>query len=276
MDSHFELKTVDVNGTQLHYIEEGRGDPLVLVHGGVNDWRSWRLQIGPFSQAYRVIAYSRRYHYPNAVPAELAHYAGAEHRDDLAGLIETLNLAPAYLVSSSYGAYVSLLLAGARPELVRALVLGEPPAFPLLGPAAVDSIMARAISPSRLAFEREDQEQGVRSFINTVIGEGAFDRVPPPVRSMMLDNAPEFRLEVNTPPEKYFSPISCEDIRTIQAPALLLTGELSPQFFHEITDELERCLPNRGRAVIPRASHGMHNMNPQAYNEAVLAFLAKH
>jgi pimeloyl-ACP methyl ester carboxylesterase len=59
------MPTVDLNEVRLEYVEQGQGDPLVLVHGGLCDFRYWHFQMKPFSQHYRTIAYSRRYHYPN-------------------------------------------------------------------------------------------------------------------------------------------------------------------------------------------------------------------
>jgi non-heme chloroperoxidase len=93
---------------------------------------------------------------------------------------------------------------------------------------------------------------------------------------MMLDNAPEMRIEVDTAPEAYFPGLRCEDVRQLRVPTLLVTGALSPLMFHRIADELARCLPMAERAVIPAASHAMHLGTPQAYSETVLAFLARH
>lgn len=268
-------KTVHVNGFDLHYVEEGTGDAVVFVHGGNTDFRSWVSQMQPFAQHYHVISYSRRYHFPNTGAEQASGYFAAEHRDDLAALIETLRLAPAHLVASSYGAYITLLCAGARPELVRSLVLGEPPVPMLIGPDASQGFM-RDIEPIRQAFERGESEQAVRMFMDARVGRGGFDRFPAPARQMMLDNIPEFRLEVSTSPDQYFIAFDCDDAKVIHKPTLLVTGADSPVFLHQMTDELERCLPDTERAMIPRASHGMHNQNPQAYNEAVLEFLARH
>ncbi len=277
----FQPKTIHVNGAELHYLEQGTGDPLVFVHGGLSDFRSWAFQIEPFSQHYRVITYSRRYHYPNAWTDDRPAYLAALHRDDLATLMKQLGLTPAHIVGSSYGAYIALLLAVDHQELVRTLVLGEPPAFPLVqhvpwGESLLQAHMTNVIDSSRQAFQSGNAERGIRTFIDAVVGQGAFDLMPPPARGMMLDNAREMQLEVSTPVELYFSTFTCKDARRIEAPTFLLTGELSPRWLWLITDELERCLSNTERTMIPGASHGMHNMNPQAYNETVLAFLAKH
>ena len=57
-----------VHGVELHYIEAGRGEPLILLIGGQGDYRSWGPQLQALSPHYRVISYSRRYHYPNNNP----------------------------------------------------------------------------------------------------------------------------------------------------------------------------------------------------------------
>jgi non-heme chloroperoxidase len=55
-------RTIDANGTELVYVEQGDGETVVFVHGSLSDFRSWGLQMAPFAQRYRTIAYSRRGH----------------------------------------------------------------------------------------------------------------------------------------------------------------------------------------------------------------------
>jgi non-heme chloroperoxidase len=275
MIPQFQPKTIQVNGVDLQYIEQGMGDAVVFVHGGNTDFRSWISQMQAFAQHYHVISYSRRYHFPNAGAEQASGYFAAEHRDDLAALMEALGLAPAHVVASSYGAYITLLVARARPELVRSLVLGEPPVPMLIGSDVSQGFM-RDIEPIRQAFERGESEQAVRMFMDARVGPGGFDRFPAPARQMMLDNIPEFKLEVGTSPDQYFIAFRCDDAKAIYKPTLLVTGADSPVFLHQMTGELERCLPTTERAMIPHASHGMHNQNPQAYNETVLEFLTRH
>ena len=50
---------IRVRGVELHYIQLGQGEPLIVLHGGQGDYRSWGPQIKVFSQQYRVISYSR-------------------------------------------------------------------------------------------------------------------------------------------------------------------------------------------------------------------------
>ena len=57
-----------VGGVELHYIEQGQGEPLIMLHGGQGDYRAWSQHIEALSPRYRVISYSRRHHYPNKNP----------------------------------------------------------------------------------------------------------------------------------------------------------------------------------------------------------------
>lgn len=243
-------QTVHVNDVDLAYVAQGGGDAVVFVHGSVNDYRSWRSQLAPFAEQYRVVSYSRRYHWPNAQPSEGVSYAAAQHAADLGALIEALGLAPAHVVGSSYGALTALTCAVARPKVVRSLVLGEPPLLPWLarlpdGAALLDAFMATAFEPAAQALAGGKVEAGVRIFIDGVIGPGALDRLPPQARGMMLDNAAAMRAETATPPERYFPALSTDDIGRLPMPVLLVQGEVSPRVFGLITDELARAAGGR-------------------------------
>ena len=273
------MHAIEVNAARLSYVDAGRGDPLVFVHGSLEDLRIWRRQVEHFSACYRAVAYSRRYHHPNAAPgAGDPPYTAGIHAADLAGLIEALGLAPAHLVCSSFGGCVALLLAVQRPELVRSLVLAEPPLIHWLpdlpggAPLAAD-FLTHAWEPARLAFRQGDLEQGVRFFHAAVMGRGSFDRLSPGGQRMILDNAAEMRAE--TLADDYFPTLTPADAARMDRPVLLLNGAQSPRLFHMINAELARCLPRAAQAVIPHAAHVIHAGNPAAYHAAVGEFLAR-
>lgn len=56
-------------GIRLHYVQEGSGPTIVFVHGSLSDYSYWSDQLPQFATHYHVIAYSRRYNYPNDNPA---------------------------------------------------------------------------------------------------------------------------------------------------------------------------------------------------------------
>src|SRR5581483_9402800 len=105
---------------EFWYVERGQGTPVVFVHGSLGDYRTWGRQMEPFSQRYRVIAYSRRYHYPNRWSGDGRDYSPSLHAGDLTAILAKLTgREPAHLVGASYGAAIALTMALNQPEAVR-------------------------------------------------------------------------------------------------------------------------------------------------------------
>ena len=268
-----EMRRIEVNQTTLHYFECGKGDPLIFVHGALGDLHTFQRQVQTFAASFRVIAYSRRFFPPNAPPRETDINPLSNHLADLRALITQLKATPAHLVGSSYGAYVALALAVEHPELVRSLVLGEPPVLPLLPPkpGGEDS----QTPPLGKAFE-SSVEAGMRAFMDGMCGKGCFDKLPSGRRTELIEkHGPELRSHFMTDPSAAYPPVDCGDLRTLTRPTLLVTGERSAAMFLLITAELERCLEGESKVAVPEAGHGMHGDNPTFYNQAVMAFLER-
>lgn len=60
-----DVKRISINDTDLAYVEFGQGEPVIFVHGGLQDYRMWSEHLTKFAERYRAIAYSRRNNYPN-------------------------------------------------------------------------------------------------------------------------------------------------------------------------------------------------------------------
>ncbi len=269
------MQTVIANGVTLSYVDEGKGEPVVFVHGSLDDYRSWRLQVGDFSKDRRAISYSRRCHYPNPWSDYPQEYSIKTERDDLISFLSELKLVRSVnLVGSSYGAFVALLVAQQRPDLIRSLVLGEPPIFSLLLESKAvryefpePSFEMNVIAPLR----ENDYERGVRGFVDFVRGEVAYDRLSSETKERMLQNAKTLLYELTTPER---DPFSIEDAHKIRTPTLLLNGENSPFVFQVITQELRKALPMSEIAVVRNASHSIHAQNPMEYDAKVAKFFS--
>ncbi|WP_149277291.1 alpha/beta fold hydrolase [Pareuzebyella sediminis] len=183
-------KSVDIRGEKLHYIEQGSGEPLIFIHGTVGDYRVWISRMEPYSNDTHVIAYSRRYAWPNKkVFDQTADYSVRIHADDLYALIQKMGLKKVNLVGHSYGAYTALTMALDHPEAVKSMVLGEPPAISLLenaseaGKASFDTFKRKNLGSAATAFQDDDNEKGVEWFLKGVLGDGfSIDEVPPVVK----------------------------------------------------------------------------------------------
>ena len=268
------MSSARVNGTTLAYRVVGdSGTPVVFVHGSLGNFADWNAQVATFAQTHRVLVYSLRYHPPNPPQNDDQTYSPMLHAEDLAALLLQLDLAPAHVVGSSYGAYTALVLALEHPELVRSVVLGEPPILPLLNRTPEGDALRRAyftnvLDPARAAFAKGDSVGGIRAFLN---GEG-----PARGRANLLAHAFELRREMLASREQYMPPLTCADLGALHTGVLLVMGDRSPPVFHAVISELARCLQNDSTATIPGADHAMHASNPAYYNQVVLRYLATH
>jgi len=277
------LHATTFNGTRLTYRVTGDSGapPVVFIHGSLGDLNSWAGQENLFAQRYRVLVYSRRYHPPNPPLEDNQTYSPKLHSEDLAAMLLTLDLAPAQIIGSSYGAYTALQLTRDHPQLVRGLVLAEPPVVSLLtgsesGDSARRAFYTYGLDPARAAFARGDSVAGVRLFYDVTSGRGAFDHLPAVARANLLAHAFELRREMLAERADYYPPITCAELRHITTPVLLVRGEKSPRMFQLISDELARCLQNDTTVIIPGAGHPPNATNPAYYNLVVLRYLASH
>ena len=285
--------TVEVNGATLAYREVGAGEAVVFVHGGLSDLRTWQQQLPVIGGSYRAISYSRRYARPNLDLEPGSDDQMLPHVDDLAAFLRTLDAAPAHLVGNSWGGFICLLTALRHPELVRTLVVEEPPVIPLvIGPGARPQLRAiargllrhpratlstlrwgaRSVAPLQKAFRRDDDEQALETFVHGVLGREAYERLPETRKQQMRDNLSALKAQMLG---AGFPALGDADVRTIRVPTLLLTGEHSPSFLLRLTDVLEQLLPVASRVEVPAASHAMHEENAAAVNAAILAFLER-
>lgn len=286
------MSKITIGDAQLEYRKEGDGDPVLLVHGSASDYRTWHYQQDAFSKQYLTISYSRRYHWPNEPIQEGEDYSMALQVDDLQKVIQSLDSAPIHLIGHSYGAFLCMLLTIREPQLVKTLVLLEPPAITLFvsnepkpleifkllitRPGAAFALVkfgANGVVPAKKALLKGNTEGGIRKFAEAVFGPGAFDHFSPANRSSLLDNSANIRAELLG---SGFLPVDIKRLQKLQMPTLLITGQRSIPLFRHLTDRLEELIPNTERIEIPGASHMMQVDNPEAFNRAVLSFLAKH
>jgi non-heme chloroperoxidase len=279
------LKNIEINGRQLHYVEEGeegQQPPIIFIHGGLDDYRCWQFQVDSFSSKYHIISYSRRFAYPNRwIGNVVTDNTIEENAKDLAELIRKLDLAPAHLVGASYGAYTALYCASKNPGLAKTMVLNEPPILSFLASSPMKDdvellqrFRTRVQSPTEDAFKRGDFKKAAQIFINRIMDiENFFEQISERDKQLLMDNAKslEGELESAQPPS-----FSVEDVKRMTTPTLLVKGELSPKYFHRIVDILSDNVPNNTeQIVIPNVSHDNVKFT-NMFSSKVMEFFARH
>ena len=181
------------------------------------------------------------------------------HVIDLISFLQAIDATPAHLVGNSWGAFVCLMTAIRSPQVVRTLVLEEPPVLPLFvstapqptellpllihRPKTALAILkfgAGTIAPAQRAFRRGDDEQAMRRFASGVLGKEAYRQLPAERAQHMRENLNSLRAQLLG---AGFPALADDDVRGVAAPTLLMTGERSPAVLLRLTERLHEFAP---------------------------------
>jgi len=110
-------KYFDAGGVRLRYVEQGAGEPVVLVHGFTNTLEVWAKNgiVQDLARNYRVIAFDSRGHGKSDKPHEPARY-GREMALDVVRLLDHLGIQRAHIAGYSLGGYVVSQLLTLHPD----------------------------------------------------------------------------------------------------------------------------------------------------------------
>jgi pimeloyl-ACP methyl ester carboxylesterase len=124
----FSHRFATINGVRLHYVEEGKGPLVLLLHGIPYFWFNWRHQIKPLAAAgFRVVAPDLRGFGQSDAPPDVQSYEVLKVVGDLVGLIQTLNETSCIVVGHDLGSRIAAYTAELRPDMFRALVMMASP-----------------------------------------------------------------------------------------------------------------------------------------------------
>jgi len=262
------------DGVDLYYEEAGRGTPLVFVHEFAGDHRSWEPQLRFFARRYRCVAFNARGYPPSGVPKDPKAYSQDRATDDIAAVIEGLELAPAHVVGLSMGAFATLHLGLRYPRLARSLTAagvgygaapGKRDQFRAEVDATADRIAAEGMptmaktygrGPTRLVFEEKDP-RGYAEFLSQ-LAEHDTDGAALTMRGVQRERPSLFDLEAQ--------------FRKLTLPTFIICGDeddptLEPGLF------LKRTISTSALLVMPRCGHTMNIEDPDTFNRAVLDFI---
>jgi pimeloyl-ACP methyl ester carboxylesterase len=261
------MARASVNGVQLYFeLTGGSETPLVLVHGSWSDATNWEHVVPGLAESFTVLVYDRRGHSRSQRPDQPGSVD--EDGEDLAALVEALDLAPAHVVTSSWGGNLALRLASRRPDLFRSLSCHEPPLWGLLDDDPQSQAMLRQGAASIESVGRRiaagDHEGAARQFVEEVaFGPGAWEQVlPPAAREMFIRNAPTYLDEIQDPDQLG---IDQDALTRLDIPIRLTQGSESPPVFPRVIDRLAKLIPRMSRETIRGAAHTPHLTTPQSY-----------
>lgn len=223
---------------QLHYIYQGQGQPMVLLHGNGEDSSYFVHQIAHFSKSYRVIAIDTRGH--GQSPRGEKPFAIKQFAEDLTDFLDARNIAKAVILGFSDGGNIAMEFALKYPERVEKLILNGANLFP----SGVKPLYQWPIEVGyRIAKLFSNKSEKAKQ------------------------NVEMLGLMVNEPH------IDPSELARLTMPVLVVAGT-KDMIKESHTRLIYKSLPNAQLAIV-EGDHFVANKNAKAFNKVVTAFLRK-
>ena len=271
--SQYESRYIDAGGIRTHYIEAGRGEPLVLVHGGgpgADGYGNWHACLPGFAENFHTICVDMlgfgNTEKPD--PGSFTYSQDARTRH-MAGFVEALDIGKASMIGNSMGGLTSMCTSIERPDLVDKLVL--------MGPAGIRSSgQAGAIAPL-LAYD------GTVAAMRKVIG--ALTNKDYEMDEALL----HYRVKRSNDPaarkaqsaamawirEQHGLHIEDDSIRKVSAPTLVVGGKNDPIVTPADIFKLLELIENSRGYLIPWCGHWVMMEYPEEFVEVCTRFIKR-
>jgi pimeloyl-ACP methyl ester carboxylesterase len=250
------MATLNRDGVDLYYEVHGQGPALLLTHGYSATSQMWAGQIETLSRSHTVITWDMRGHGQSGYPEDPAAYSEAETVADMAALLDAAGAERAIVGGLSLGGYMSLAFHLTHPERVRALLIID------TGPGyRNDEAREGWNANARRTGDRYEAEGLGRLAAGSVEMRTSRHRnaegLAKAARGMLTQK--DARVITSLP--------------AIAVPSVVVVGANDTPFL-AASDYMAAKIPGARKVVIPDAGHAANIDQPDAFNAAILGFLA--
>ena len=123
LEGEVRRASITANGVKLHYVTQGEGSLMLMLHGFPEFWYSWRHQLPEFAKDYQVVALDLRGYNDSEKPEGVAAYGMGELLKDVEGVIRGLGYESCVLVGHDWGGAIAWNFAYTHPEMVDCLIV---------------------------------------------------------------------------------------------------------------------------------------------------------
>lgn len=273
---------ITTNGIKLHYVTQGEGPLMLMLHGFPEFWYSWRHQIPEFAQYFKVVALDLRGYNDSDKPSEQSAYVMDEFVLDVRGVIKGLGYEKCVLVGHDWGGMIAWNFAYSHPEMVERLIILNLP------------------HPAKFAQGFTTPQQLLKSFYifvfqlpwlpELLLQSSDYQSIETAFKGMAIDKTTFTKADIDaykdaaakrgalTAMLNYYRNIFQQkmlkpDWGILEVPTLMIWGEKDTALGKELTYGTEAFVRDFQIKYIPNCSHWVQQEQPKLVNQYMREFL---
>ena len=270
------------NGIKLHYVTQGEGPLMLMLHGFPEFWYSWRHQIPELAKDYKVVALDLRGYNESDKPPQQSAYVMSEFIKDVEGVIKGLGYDRCVLVGHDWGGAIAWNFAYAHPEMLeRLIVLNIPHPAKFAEGMRIPQQLLRSsyvfffqlpLLPE-LLLQASDYEAIANALTGMAVDKSTFSTAD----IEAYKNAAAKRGALTAMLNYYRNALSNfrqQDWSLLQVPTLMIWGEEDKALGKELSYGTEAYVRDFQIHYIPNCSHWVQEEQPELVNRYIREFLA--
>ncbi|MDM9380604.1 alpha/beta hydrolase [Chlorogloeopsis sp. ULAP01] len=270
------------NGVKLHYVTQGEGPLMLMLHGFPEFWYSWRHQIPEFAKYFKVVAVDLRGYNDSDKPKEQSAYVMDEFIKDVEGLIRALGYEKCVLVGHDWGGAIAWCFAYAHPEMVEKLIvlnIPHPAKFSegMRNPQQLlkSSYMFLFQLPwlPELLIQSADYQAIETAFKGMAVNKSTFTQADIDTYKDAAAKRGALTAMLNYYRNVFQQKILNPNWGILEVPTLMIWGEKDTALGKELSYGTESYVRDLQIRYIPNCSHWVQQEKPELVNEYMREFL---
>lgn len=283
LEGTWQHESIISNGIKLHYVTQGEGSLMLMLHGFPEFWYSWRHQIPEFAKDYKVVALDLRGYNDSDKPQASLAYTMSEFVKDVEGVIKGLGYDRCILVGHDWGGAIAWNFAYAHPEMVERLIVMNIP-----HPAKFAQGLRTPQQLMRSWYAFFFQLPGLPEFL---IQLSDYQMIETAFKSMAVDKSTFSQTDIEAYKDaaakrgaltaminyyrNAFDTFGQGEWSLLDVPTLMIWAEKDTALGKELTYGTEEYVRNFQIRYIPNCSHWVQQERPELVNQYIREFLAQ-
>ncbi|MEO1433705.1 MAG: alpha/beta hydrolase [Cyanobacteria bacterium J06633_8] len=273
---------ITTNGIKLHYVTQGSGALMLMLHGFPEFWYSWRYQIPEFASDFKVVAPDLRGYNDSDKPLEQSAYVMKELVRDVEGMIRSLGYEKCVLVGHDWGGGIAWNFAYAYPQMVERLIIMNHPHYAkfsegfrtpqqLLRSWYVFLFQLPVIPELYVQFQ--DYKFIEDAFKGMAVDKSAFTKEDIDAYKNAIKKPGALSAAINYYRNVFSSQMLNQNWSILEVPTLMIWGEEDTALGKELTYGTQDYVKDFQIRYIPNCSHWVQQEQPQLVNQYMREFL---